>query len=128
MYQLPGERDELRVGQLTPPQWLGCLELTIHRDEFAPIKAAKQLRRGKRISEIEVIYGKQAADAAAVSDDNKKKPLKARSPPSGPLPELTPQFFESPFFRRFQVQSESFSPIRRHPLILQDPSSTLKTL
>ena len=110
MHQLSGEGDELRVSCRCPTRCrrnkLNCVS-----DEFAPIKAAKQLRRGKRISEIEVIYGKQAANAAAISTDNRKQVLKPRSLPAGPLPELTAQFFESRFFRRLQVQSESFLPL-----------------
>jgi len=68
------------------------------------MKAAKQLRRGKRISEIESRYGKNAVSLATGT---------ARSPPEDKvkketsIPELSPEFFESPFFRRFQVQRES---------------------
>jgi hypothetical protein len=38
------------------------------RDEYAPLKVAKQLRRGKRISEIEMRYGKTAANAAVAAN------------------------------------------------------------
>lgn len=79
------------------------------RDEFAPMKAAKQLRRGKRISEIETIYGKQAISAATGSGDKRNQVSKVKIAP-GPLPELTPEFFESAFFRRFQVQRKPSQP------------------
>lgn len=80
------------------------------------MKAAKQLRRGKRISEIEMLYGKQATNAAAVTTDIKPQ-IQAgpsRSAP-GTVPELSPDFFESAFFRRFQVQSEFTQRATRHP-------------
>lgn len=73
-------------------------------DEFAPMKAAKQLRRGKRISEIEMLYGKQATNAVASTADTRIQTVPAQSPTSA-LPELSPEFFDSAFFRRFQVQS-----------------------
>lgn len=68
-------------------------------DEYAPLKAAKQLRRGKRISEIEVIYGKPAAEVAQLGGDVTEA--------EEPIPELSREFFESAFFRRFQVQRTS---------------------
>jgi hypothetical protein len=70
-------------------------------DEYAPMKAAKQLRRGKRISEVEVKYGKNAVELATTVAPIEETTLR----PSG-IPELSPEFFDSPFFRRFQVQRE----------------------
>lgn len=79
-------------------------ELTFS-DEYAPLKAAKQLRRGKRISEVEEKYGKDAVELATiVSPIHEKSPIKASA-----IPELSPEFFESPFFRRFQVQRKVLS-------------------
>ena len=79
-------------------------------DEYAPLKAAKQLRRGKRISEIEMLYGKTAANAAVASNPEEPVSDPSRSPSKGKekdeplIPDLTKDFFESAFFRRFQVQ------------------------
>jgi hypothetical protein len=77
------------------------------------MKAAKLLRRGKRISEIEVRYGKNAVELAT---GTASAPIEAKVKSS--IPELTPEFFESAFFRRFQVQSE---PSIRSLLILLGP-------
>jgi hypothetical protein len=65
------------------------------------MKAAKQLRRGKRISEVEVKYGKDAVEVATMV-----APIEETTARSSVIPELSPEFFESPFFRRFQVQRE----------------------
>lgn len=90
------------------------IRLTI-RDEYAPIKIAKQLRRGKRISEIEMLYGKSAASAAASnadesSSDASKSPGKPNIKEEFVLPELSKAFFESAFFRRFQIQRPIIDP------------------
>lgn len=77
------------------------------RDEYAPLKAAKQLRRGKRISEIEMLYGKTATDAALASQgEGEDRLLSPSARGMERIPELTRDFFESSFFRRFQIQSE----------------------
>jgi hypothetical protein len=74
------------------------------RDEYAPLKVAKQLRRGKRISAIEMRYGKTAANAAVAANPDHVDEG-SRSPKGKErlevLPELTKEFFESPFFSRF---------------------------
>lgn len=77
-------------------------------DEYAPVKAAKQLRRGKRISEMESLYGRNPADMTAVF----RSPEGSMTSPKGKgvetfIPDLTPEFFASAFFRRFQVQRQS---------------------
>ena len=79
------------------------------RDEYAPLKAAKQLRRGKRISEIEMLYGKSAAIAAVASnptDDGSSDSSRGNERETIVIPDLTREFFDSSFFRRFQVQRE----------------------
>lgn len=65
------------------------------------MKIAKQLRRGKRISEIETLYGKNAAGSS--SKKGKSREMEEALPEPA-IPELTAEFFESGFFRRFQVQ------------------------
>jgi len=74
-------------------------------DEYAPLKAAKQLRRGKRISEIEMLYGKSATDAALASQgEDADRPQSPTGRRFERIPELTHEFFDSAFFRRFHVQ------------------------
>lgn len=92
--------------------------MLFYRDEFAPIKAAKQLRRGKRITEIEQLYGKSASNSASVHDsastssvDQPLSSVKSDSQRVQPIiPKLTQEFFESDFFRRFQVQRPLIDP------------------
>ena len=76
------------------------LAILTGRDEFAPVKAAKQLRKGKRISEIEMLYGSQITNAAVESSETQQRPSDQL------IPDLAPEFFASAFFRRFTVQSE----------------------
>lgn len=78
------------------------------RDEFAPLKAAKQLRRGKRISEVEQIYGRVQEPPSthpSNSSSSQGEPPEFRNEPS--LPELTPDFFSSAFFKRLLIQRGS---------------------
>ncbi|KIR24802.1 hypothetical protein I309_06357, partial [Cryptococcus deuterogattii LA55] len=100
-------------------QCSNCLERGLNCvDEFAPIKAAKQLRRGKRITEIEQLYGKSASNSASVHDsastssvDQPLSSIKSDSQRVQPIiPQLTREFFESDFFRRFQVQRPLIDP------------------
>ncbi|KIR94135.1 hypothetical protein I304_01767 [Cryptococcus deuterogattii CBS 10090] len=89
-------------------QCSNCLERGLNCvDEFAPIKAAKQLRRGKRITEIEQLYGKSASNSASVHDsastssvDQPLSSIKSDSQRVQPIiPQLTREFFESDFFQ-----------------------------
>ncbi|OXM82077.1 hypothetical protein C364_00184 [Cryptococcus neoformans Bt63] len=100
-------------------QCSNCLERGLNCvDEFAPIKAAKQLRRGKRITEIEQLYGRSATNAESIhgntSTPSVKQPVpsvKSNTQRTHPIiPELTREFFESDFFRRFQVQRPVIDP------------------
>ncbi|KAJ7197163.1 hypothetical protein GGX14DRAFT_668328, partial [Mycena pura] len=65
-------------------------------DEFADVKAVKLLRRGRRLQQVEAIYGKGAAD------DSSSLPLAARLPSI--IPQLKPEFFSSPFWAWFCLQ------------------------
>ncbi|WRT66252.1 uncharacterized protein IL334_003205 [Kwoniella shivajii] len=101
-----------------------CIERGLNCiDEFAPLKAAKQLRRGKRISEIEMLFGKTAASAAVahrpakLSSDTSLNIIKGKQKEKEKdmgkeefMPDLTKEFFDSPFFRRFQVQRPILDP------------------
>ncbi|WWC89458.1 uncharacterized protein L201_004382 [Kwoniella dendrophila CBS 6074] len=93
-----------------------CIERGLNCiDEFAPLKAAKQLRRGKRISEIEMLFGKTAANAAVAhqtgepTEESYLSPVKAKQNDEI-MPDLTKEFFDSAFFRRFQIQRPVLDP------------------
>ena len=81
--------------------------MLIFRDEYAPLKSVKQLRRGKRVSEIEKLYGRSGnTGAIAKSDYAGSSDSSPKSKESDKIPDLTQRFFESSFYRRFQVQRE----------------------
>nr|WMI31375.1 ZCP1 [Flammulina filiformis] len=67
-------------------------------DEFADVKAVKLLRRGRRLQQVEAIYGK--------ATDGHTSPNLAS--PATHLPSIIPQlkaeFFSSPFWRWFSLQ------------------------
>lgn len=50
-----------------------------------------------------MLYGRQAANAAAASTDPGAKMDKVVKEEG--IPDLAPEFFDSAFFRRFQIQS-----------------------
>ncbi|WWC70299.1 uncharacterized protein I206_104249 [Kwoniella pini CBS 10737] len=93
-----------------------CIERGLNCiDEFAPLKAAKQLRRGKRISEIEMLFGKTAASAAVAHQTGEAFSDTSLSPAKGKdqleiMPDLKREFFDSAFFMRFQVQRPLLDP------------------
>ncbi|KAF7359330.1 Zn(2)-C6 fungal-type domain-containing protein [Mycena sanguinolenta] len=68
-------------------------------DEFADVKAVKLLRRGRRLQQVEAIYGKGAAEDASTIP----LPLVARLPSI--IPPLKPEFFASSFWKWFSLQS-----------------------
>ncbi|KAG5645911.1 hypothetical protein DXG03_005058 [Asterophora parasitica] len=59
-------------------------------DEFADVKAVKLLRRGRRLQQVEAIYGK------AVRQDGAASPPTTRFPSI--IPQLALEFFASPFW------------------------------
>lgn len=75
-------------------------------DEFADVKAVKLLRRGRRLQQVEAIYGK------TVKSDGASSPS---SPPatrlSSIIPHLKPEFFSSPFWRWFSTQRPVLDPV-----------------
>ncbi|KAH9180309.1 hypothetical protein EDB89DRAFT_2062044 [Lactarius sanguifluus] len=88
----------------TQPQCSNCKERGLKCvDEFAEVKAVKLLRRGRRLQQVEAVYGK------SIDEDGGLFTAPTLSP--GLIPRLQPEFFSSPFFRRFHIQ---------HPII--DPS------
>ncbi|KAJ3774794.1 hypothetical protein EV361DRAFT_877488 [Lentinula raphanica] len=68
-------------------------------DEFADVKAVKLLRRGRRLQQVEAIYGKEA-------NQNLSNPsylgLPTRIPST--IPPLQPEFFDSSFWQWFCLQ------------------------
>ncbi|ORX36756.1 hypothetical protein BD324DRAFT_466027 [Kockovaella imperatae] len=84
-----------------------CLERgTNCVDEFAPIKAAKQLRRGKRISEIETLYGRLGQDGVDASDETGSQ----TKDDDFVIPELGPTFWQSHWLKDFLRHRPIFDP------------------
>ncbi|KAJ7261330.1 hypothetical protein B0H12DRAFT_1013547 [Mycena haematopus] len=73
-------------------------------DEFADVKAVKLLRRGRRLQQVEAIYGKGSADESS----SIPLPLVARLPSI--IPQLKPEFFSSPFWNWFSLQRPILDP------------------
>ncbi|KIK63625.1 hypothetical protein GYMLUDRAFT_83637 [Collybiopsis luxurians FD-317 M1] len=68
-------------------------------DEFADVKAVKLLRRGRRLQQVEAIYGK-AADQNISGSSYLGLPTRLPST----IPHLQPEFFESSFWQWFCIQ------------------------
>ncbi|KAJ6547066.1 hypothetical protein B0H19DRAFT_954207 [Mycena capillaripes] len=73
-------------------------------DEFADVKAVKLLRRGRRLQQVEAIYGKGVGDESS----SIPLPLVARLPSI--IPQLKPEFFSSPFWSWFSLQRPILDP------------------
>ncbi|THH06755.1 hypothetical protein EW145_g3862, partial [Phellinidium pouzarii] len=74
-------------------------------DEFAEIKAVKLLRRGRRLQQVEAVYGKAA-------EEERRYPSPTASlPHSSCIPRLRPDFFRSPFFSAFLIQRPIIDPL-----------------
>ncbi|KAJ7836994.1 hypothetical protein B0H14DRAFT_2792410 [Mycena olivaceomarginata] len=73
-------------------------------DEFADVKAVKLLRRGRRLQQVEAIYGKGTGDESS----SIPLPLVARLPSI--IPQLKPEFFSSPFWSWFSLQRPILDP------------------
>jgi len=71
-------------------------------DEFAEVKAVKLLRRGRRLQQVEAVYGQNSGD-----EDS----LHLVNPPRSIIPRLQPEFFSSPFFHRFHIQRPILEPM-----------------
>ncbi|KAJ4488457.1 hypothetical protein J3R30DRAFT_3435911 [Lentinula aciculospora] len=68
-------------------------------DEFADVKAVKLLRRGRRLQQVEAIYGKEANQN---SSNSTYLGLPIRMPST--IPPLQQEFFESSFWQWFSLQ------------------------
>ncbi|KAI0957620.1 hypothetical protein AcW1_005952 [Taiwanofungus camphoratus] len=71
-------------------------------DEFAEVKAVKLLRRGRRLQQVEAVYGQSANDENSLHSVN---------PPRSVIPKLKPEFFGSPFFHRLHIQRPILEPM-----------------
>ncbi|KAG9098658.1 hypothetical protein FS749_003326 [Ceratobasidium sp. UAMH 11750] len=80
-------------------------------DEFANVKAVKLLRRGRRLAQVEQVYGPAASqsDDASRSDPTASPKASTSRTPSC-IPKLQPEFFGSPFYRRFHIQRPIVDP------------------
>ncbi|KAJ3741826.1 hypothetical protein DFH05DRAFT_1558769 [Lentinula detonsa] len=65
-------------------------------DEFADVKAVKLLRRGRRLQQVEAIYGKEG------NQNSNNLGLPTRMPST--IPSLQQEFFESSFWQWFCLQ------------------------
>ncbi|KAG6854928.1 hypothetical protein C0991_009751 [Blastosporella zonata] len=72
-------------------------------DEFADVKAVKLLRRGRRLQQVEALYGKVVGP-----DGTSTSPPSTRLPSI--IPQLSPDFFVSPFWSWFAVQRPVLDP------------------
>ncbi|KII88691.1 hypothetical protein PLICRDRAFT_162020, partial [Plicaturopsis crispa FD-325 SS-3] len=75
-------------------------------DEFAEVKAVKILRRGRRIQQVEAVYGRHRNDASSASPKAVSPSSIPDFPHSAPsiIPTLRSDFLTSEFFHRFCVQ------------------------
>ncbi|PPQ64017.1 hypothetical protein CVT24_009391 [Panaeolus cyanescens] len=89
---------DLPIGTVGPhPACTNCQERGIKCiDEFADVKAVKLLRRGRRLQQVEAIYGK------VTDSDGLTAGLSSRLSIS--IPTLHTDFFASPFWRWFIIQ------------------------
>ncbi|KIP09099.1 hypothetical protein PHLGIDRAFT_126553 [Phlebiopsis gigantea 11061_1 CR5-6] len=79
-------------------------------DEFAEVKAVKLLRRGRRLQQAEAVFGKVPSEQAS---------LRSVTPPQNVIPRLAPEFFDSRFFWRFQIQRPILEPIEYRDRYIQ---------
>ncbi|KLO05903.1 hypothetical protein SCHPADRAFT_910706 [Schizopora paradoxa] len=71
-------------------------------DEFAEVKAVKLLRRGRRLAQVEAVYGKTAIQAQALGTATSIHTT---------IPRLRPEFFASPFYHAFLLQRPIIDPL-----------------
>ncbi|KAG5653270.1 hypothetical protein H0H81_001430 [Sphagnurus paluster] len=84
-------------------QFSACGACRMRSDEFADVKAVKLLRRGRRLQQVEAIYGKAAGQSSASPDSTTRTP--------SIIPQLAPEFFTSPFWSWFTVQRPVLDPV-----------------
>lgn len=72
------------------------------RDEYADVKHVKLLRRGRRLQQVEQVYGKSPTSETALSPA--RSPSLDIQPRQSIIPQLKAEFFASAFFSRFNMQ------------------------
>ncbi|KAF9453286.1 hypothetical protein P691DRAFT_720161 [Macrolepiota fuliginosa MF-IS2] len=88
------------------PSCSNCKERNIKCvDEFADVKAVKLLRRGRRLQQVEAIYGKTSDMQASTASTT---PPTTRLPSI--IPNLRPEFFASAFWLWFCIQRPILDP------------------
>jgi len=73
-------------------------------DEYGQVKSVKLLRRGRRLQQAEAVYGK------VKTGEEDETLLTGPSSPPNVTPMPTPAFFDSQFWRRFQLQRPVIEP------------------
>ncbi|KAG9318282.1 hypothetical protein JVU11DRAFT_366 [Chiua virens] len=101
------------VNTIQQPSCSNCRERSIKCvDEFAEVKAVKLLRRGRRLQQVEAVYGKVSDNVStppAVSQDSVSTMFS--TPPACTLiPQMQLPFLRSSFFRRFCIQRPVIEP------------------
>ncbi|KAJ3565842.1 hypothetical protein NP233_g7386 [Leucocoprinus birnbaumii] len=87
------------------PSCSNCKERNIKCvDEFADVKAVKLLRRGRRLQQVEAVYGKSSD-----SQGHAASPPTTRLPSI--IPSLRPEFFASSFWLWFCIQRPVLDPM-----------------
>lgn len=79
-------------------------------DEYADVKQVKLLRRGRRLQQVEQVYGKSPTSETA-SSPSARSSSSDLQPRQSIIPQLKVDFFASSFFSRFNMQ-RTFSPAR----------------
>ncbi|CAE6461158.1 unnamed protein product [Rhizoctonia solani] len=79
-------------------------------DEFANVKAVKLLRRGRRLAQVEQVYGSAAQARADAQPAEGESAQAGTSRVPSCIPKLQPEFFGSPFYRRFHIQRPIVDP------------------
>ncbi|KIK24949.1 hypothetical protein PISMIDRAFT_23012 [Pisolithus microcarpus 441] len=98
------------------PSCSNCKERNIKcvhvlRDEFAEVKAVKLLRRGRRLQQVEAVYGKVTDTPTPSPTQHASTPTAAPSTPNQSIiPQLKIEFLSSTFFRRFCAQRPVIEP------------------
>ncbi|KAF9532331.1 hypothetical protein CPB83DRAFT_759588 [Crepidotus variabilis] len=86
------------------PACSNCKERGINCiDEFADVKAVKLLRRGRRLQQVEAIYGKMDEQDDGSSSSGSKQ--------QSSIPTLHADFFTSPFWRWFVIHRPILDPV-----------------
>ncbi|KAI6036830.1 hypothetical protein BKA83DRAFT_4167938 [Pisolithus microcarpus] len=94
------------------PSCSNCKERNIKCvDEFAEVKAVKLLRRGRRLQQVEAVYGKVTDTPTPSPTQHASTPTAAPSTPNQSIiPQLKIEFLSSTFFRRFCAQRPVIEP------------------